>query len=156
MKIMDKRGTSGQMAVELAVLMPVIIVVALVVYNLARFVSLCATFDRVSMDAVLCAGVAPSGAQTTVRGVEEVEQMLLEAMGNSDVCEVEVRAEQVGSGGGSALLSLAPALTSYTCSLTMRPWPSAFVLAGTRYDAPLVLRHERTLVVDRYRSGVVV
>lgn len=155
MRLVEKRGTSGQMAVELAVLMPVIIVVALVVYNLARFVSLCATFDRVSMDAVLCGGVAPSGTQTVVHGVEEVRQALALAMGSPDACEVDVRAEQVGAGGGSAVLSLAPALTSYTCTLMVRPWPSAFVLAGTRYDAPLVLRHERTLVVDRYRPGVV-
>ena len=156
MKLTGNKGTSGQMAVELAVLMPVISVVALVVYNLARFVSLCATFDRVSMDAVLCGGVAPSGAQTVVSGVEEVKQSLVQAMGNADSCEVEVRAEKVRSDGGSAVMSLAPALTSYTCTLKVRPWPSAFVLAGTRYDAPLVLRHERTLVIDRYKPGVVV
>jgi hypothetical protein len=66
-----------------------------------------------------------------------------------------VRAESEGANGSGGVLSLGPALTRFTCTLATRPWPSAFVMAGVRYEAPLVLRHERTLVVDRYRSGVV-
>ena len=155
MRVRKDRACSGQMAVELAVLMPVVIVVALTVYNLARFVSLCATFDRVSVDAVTVVGVSPKGTQNSVHAVEEVKRSIEHSMGPSSACEVEVRAEPVGANGGGGILSLGPALTRFTCSLAMRPWPSAFVMAGVRYEAPLVLRHERTLVVDRYRSGVV-
>jgi len=39
------------MTVELAVLTPVVIVVALVAYNLMRFVGACAAFDRVARTA---------------------------------------------------------------------------------------------------------
>ena len=41
---------SGQMTVELAVLVPVVIMVALVVVNLMEFVDACAAFDRLSLD----------------------------------------------------------------------------------------------------------
>ena len=47
---------SGQMTVELAVLVPVVIVVALIVANLMEFVDACAAFDRLSLDEVIAEG----------------------------------------------------------------------------------------------------
>ena len=55
---------SGQMTVELAAMLPVIIVVALIVYNLAKYAEVCSTFDRVSLDAAVSHGVSPSGSQS--------------------------------------------------------------------------------------------
>ncbi|MCH3942361.1 MAG: pilus assembly protein [Atopobiaceae bacterium] len=49
----------GQMTVELAVVVPVVVVMALVVFDLMRFVALCARFDRVSLDAVVSQGISP-------------------------------------------------------------------------------------------------
>ncbi len=136
---------SGQMAVELAALIPVVVVVALVVFNLGRFVVLCASFDRVALRAVAMEGVAPSGEQSTLASVDEVRGAIVRDLGTSS-CDVEVYAEDAG----------ALALTRYRCVLAYRPWPSSFVLAGVLYDAPLVLTHERSLVVDRFRPGVVI
>jgi hypothetical protein len=150
-----RRSVSGQMAVELAVLMPVIVVVSLVVYNLARFVATCAAFDRIALDAVLTQGVAPSGDQTSVVAVDSVRTCIEEALGSCDCCEVEVSAERAG-GRDRGRLSLSGLLTRFRCALLYRPWPSSLVFAGVPYDAPFVLRHERTIVVDRYRPGVVV
>ena len=45
------RESSGQMAVELAVLIPVIVACALVVVNVMRYAELCARFDRVGCGA---------------------------------------------------------------------------------------------------------
>lgn len=149
------KGECGQMAVELAVLMPVVVVVSLVVYNLGRFVSLCAAFDRISLDAVLSQGVAPSGSQTQMVAVEEVRSCILESLGEGEACDVEVSASRMEGSGMSGSLSVLPHLTKFTCTLTYRPWPSAFVLAGVVYDAPLALHHSRSLVVDRYSPGVV-
>ena len=47
------REERGQMAVELAALMPVILVSLVILWNLARYVSACVLFDRVAPDAVL-------------------------------------------------------------------------------------------------------
>lgn len=149
------RGRRGQMAVELAVLMPAVLVVALVVYNLARFVELCAVFDRVAFDAVLSEGVSPAGSYATVARLDAVERQIERALDAGDACSVEVSATRVGAGPGATTFSLAPWLTRITCTLRFRPWPHAFVVAGVAYDAPVALCHERALVVDRFRPGVV-
>lgn len=143
------------MAVELAVLMPVIIVVGLVVFNLARFVSLCASFDRISLDAVISQGVSSSGNATDWVRVDAVEESIGQALDAADVCWVEVKAEPEDARSQVSALSLAPRFVRVTCTLVFRPWPSTFVMAGVPYDVPIVLRHERSLVVDRSGFGVV-
>ena len=140
---------------ELAALMPAVLVVALVSFNLARFVALCATFDRVSLDAVVSQGVAPAGTQTRLVAASEVRDCIEEALDAADVCSVEVSAESVRDSGGRQRLSVSPLLTRFRCSLVFRPWPSSFSIAGFSCQAPFALRHERSLVVDRYRPGVV-
>ena len=126
--------TSGQMAVELALLVPVVVVVALCVVNLMHFTELCVRFDRVAPDAVLVHGSSPSG---------------------SSVTEVEVRVEGRTSPGGHATLDLAAGSVRYVCVLRYRPWPSSAQVAGVGYVAPAWMVHERAVVVDRYRSAVV-
>ncbi len=144
-------GSSGQMTVELAVLVPVILVVALTVLNLMGFVVSCAAFDRACAGAVVTYGVSPSGEGTLARGADEVRSAIAEEVGRDGRCEVEVRAEELGT--GDALTS--PLLTRYTCTLTYRPWPRRVSLPVVSLEAPLALRHTRELVVDRYRPGVV-
>jgi hypothetical protein len=145
------------MTVELAVLMPVLIVVALVVLNLARFCQACAVFDRAAPDAVLTHGVAPPGNQTVSSSEAEVAAAIGRAL-DSQSCEVEVVCE----GGapekrdGGVTFPVSPLLTTYRCTLRYRPWPGSFVMAGMAFDPPAVLRHERSLVVDRFRPGVIV
>ncbi len=143
------------MTVELAVLTPVVIVVGLVVLNLMWFVDACSAFDQAALDAVVAHGVAPSGEQSQQRAVEEVRAALSEALGRKG-CGVEVRAEPAGEGPGGAAFAVSPLLTRYICTLTYHPWPRLVRMPGVTYEAPLALRHERELVVDRYRPGVVV
>lgn len=150
------RGREGQMTVELAVLTPVVIVIALVALNLMGYVEACAAFDQAAQDAVLAHGVAPSGEQSPERAVEEVADALAEALGREGRCEVGVRAEGVSEGGRQTSFAVSPLLTRYVCTLTYRPWPRLVRLPGVTFEAPLALRHEREIVVDHYRSGVVV
>ena len=143
------------MTVELAVNTPVVIVVALVVLNLMGFVEACAAFDQVALDAVVAHGVAPSGEQSEGRAASEVRSAIEELLGREGRCEVEVRAEAVGMGATSSGLVMSPLLTRYVCTLTYRPWPRLLRMPGVTYEAPLALRHECELVVDRFRPGVV-
>lgn len=149
-------GRSGQMVVELAVMVPVVLVVALVVLNLMGFLEACAAFDQVALDVVIAHGVAPAGEQSQVASVEEVRAALEEGLGREGTCEVEVSAEGVSEGGGSATFAISPLLTRYTCTLYYHPWPRLLRMPGITLEAPVSLRHERQLVVDRYRPGVVV
>ncbi len=149
-------GRRGQMTVELAVVVPVVIVVALIVLNLMWFVDACAAFDQAALDAVVAHGVSPAGEQTGSAAVAQVKAALEQAMGREGTCEVEVSAQAVSGGGEAAPLVVSPLLTRYTCTLVYRPWPRLLRMPGVTYEAPLALRHERELVVDRYRPGVVV
>ncbi|MDO4536742.1 MAG: hypothetical protein Q4B54_01160 [Coriobacteriales bacterium] len=146
----------GQMAVELAALIPVIVVVALIVYNLGCFLVVSASFDRVAKDAVIAHAVSPAGQASTVSAVDQVRSCVEEALGPRKNCEVEVSAERVGSSSQGSMLTISPFLTKFTCVLIYHPWPSSFSLAGVSMGAPLALRHERSLVVDCYRAGVVI
>ena len=74
---------SGQMVVELAVLVPVVLVVALVGVNLMEFMALCARFDRACLAAVVSHGVSPAGEQSQVGAVDEVREALSLAMDGS-------------------------------------------------------------------------
>lgn len=161
-------GRDGQMTVELAVMVPVVLVVALVVMNLMDYVEACAAFDQASLDAVVAHGVAPSGEQSLTAAVAEVESALAEAVGREGRCSVEVRAESVMEGepgggfetdtepGSDSSFIVSPLLTRFVCTLTYSPWPKTLRLPGITLEAPLALTHERELVVDRYRPGVVV
>lgn len=139
------------MTVELAVLTPVVLVVALVAVNLMGFVDACAAFDRACQSAVVTFGVSPSGEGTLARGEEEVRAAIVQELGREDRCEVSVVARDVSR--GDVLMS--PLLTRYTCKLVFRPWPRRVQLPVVSLEAPLALEHERELVVDRYRPGVV-
>lgn len=151
------RAESGQMAVELAVLVPVVIVVGLTIFNLMRFVELCAAFDRIALDAVVSQGVSPAGELSEHAATGSV-QSCIEAALDSELCEVTVVASsptpQVAPGHISFPIS--PLLTEYECTLIYHTWPGSFVIAGVPYASPVVLRHSRSLVVDRFRPGVVV
>ena len=149
-------GEGGQMTVELAVMVPVTIVVALIVLNLMWFVEACAAFDQAALDAVVAHGVSPAGEQTQAAAVAQVESALEQALGREGACEVEVSAQAVSGGDEPTSLAISPLLTRYTCTLIYRPWPRLLRMPGVTYEAPLALRHERELVVDRYRPGVVV
>lgn len=143
------------MVVEMAVMVPVALVVALVAFNLLCFVDACAAFDQAALDAIVSHGVSPSGQQTQAAAVGQVQAALEEALGREGTCEVEVRAERVTGDGSSASFLISPLLTRYVCTLTYRPWPRFASLPGITFEAPVALRHERELVVDRYRPGVV-
>lgn len=149
-------GRGGQMTVELAVLTPVVIVVALTIVNLMGFVEACAAFDQAAPDAVVAHGVAPAGEQDETRAAAEVRSAIEELLGREGRCEVEVRAEAVSVGSTSTGLVMSPLLTRYVCTLTYHPWPRLLRMPGVTYEAPLALRHECELVVDRFRPGVVV
>ena len=145
----------GQAAVEMAVLIPAIVVVALLAFNVMRYAELCARFDRVAPDAVLAHGVSPAGSSGELAGVDAVTEAIKEGMGGAS-CEVEVAVEDLGlSGSGKALLALAAGTTRFTCTLSYTPWPSSVSIAGAGFQLPELAKHERTIVVDRWKAAIV-
>lgn len=145
----------GQAAVELALLIPVIVAVALMAFNIMRYAELCARFDRVAPDAVLAHGVSSAGSSGELAGVDAVTEAIKKGMG-TDSCEVEVSVDDLGiSGSGSALLTLAAGTTRFTCTLGYKPWPSSVSIAGVGFQLPALAKHERSIVVDRWKAAIV-
>lgn len=148
---------SGQMNVELAVLVPIMLVVGLIAYNLSVFVALTATFDRAAANAIVSFGVSPSGYATEAAAITQIKSEVERALAN-DRCIVEVKAAPVYEDSpdtSAVVFPMSPLLTRYTVRMKYKTWPSAMSFAGTHFDPPFYLEHEKTLVVDRFRPGVV-
>ena len=147
--------TRAQATVEMAVVAPVLIVLALIVYNIMMFLSATARFDRVAPDIVLAHAASPAGAddrEGSVVGTVAAE--LSEAMGSYGV-EIEVTCAEEESSGVGSIFSLVGGQRTYRCVMKYVPWPGNVVLAGVDMGAPVVLEHVREVTVDPWRSGVV-
>lgn len=151
------RDRSGQMTVELAATVPVMLVMAFTIANLMGFVEACAAFDRIAPAVVASYGVSASGEYTADAQAGRIRDEIVRELARGRTCEVEVSPEQRGRfTAPGATFSIGPSFTRYVCTLRYRPWPHSFVIAGVAFDMPAFLRHESSLVVDRYRPGVVI
>lgn len=147
---------SGQMVVELAVVIPVVLVVALIVLNLMGYIEACAAFDQAVPDTVIACGVSPAQEQDLPSALSSIQAQLTRTIGREARCEVEVSAAPLTDYPEGAPLTLSPLLTRFECTLIYRPWPQELRLPGISLVSPVALRHQRSFVVDRFRSGVVV
>lgn len=149
------REERAQATVEMAMVTPVLLVLALIVYNVMIFAGAVARFDRVVPDIVLAHAVAPGGEgdDSAVDASATVQAQIQDAMEGYEL-QVEVSSEQ-GTATDGGLLSLSGTFRTYTCTMHYEPWPSSLSIAGVSLGAPAVLTHERAVTVDPWRPGVV-
>ena len=85
------REERAQATVEMAVVVPVLLVLALIVYNIMLFVAATARFDRIAPDIVAAHAVSPSGEGdgSADDGVSVIESQIEGAMAGYDV-KIEV------------------------------------------------------------------
>ena len=97
----------AQATVEMAVVVPVLLVLALIVYNIMLFVAATARFDRIAPDIVAAHAVSPSGESdgSTDDSVGVIESQIEGAMAGYDV-EIEVTCTEGGASSGDDLLTL--------------------------------------------------
>ncbi len=150
------REERAQATVEMAMVTPVLLVLALIVYNIMIFAGAVARFDRVVPDIVLAHAVAPQGEGdgSSIDASATVRAQIQNAMEGYDL-QVEVSSEQDTTTSDGGLLSLSGTFTTYTCTMRYEPWPSSLSIAGVSLGAPARLSHERTVTVDPWRPGVV-
>ena len=149
---MRLREERAQATVEMAVVTPVLLVLALVVYNVMIFASAVARFDRVVPDIVLAHAVASEGEGDESSAT--VQTQILNAMEGYDL-QIEVSSEQGAEASDGGLLSLSGTFRTYTCTMYYEPWPTFLSIAGVSLGAPTTLSHERAVTVDPWRPGVV-
>lgn len=153
---MRLREERAQATVEMAVVAPVLLVLALIVYNVMIYASAVARFDRVVPDIVLAHAVAPSGEgdDDSIDASVTVQAQIQHAMEGYDL-QIEVSSEQGTTTSDGGLLSLSGTFRTYTCTMRYEPWPSSLSIAGVSLGAPAKLSHERAVTVDPWRPGVV-
>ena len=146
----------AQATVEMAVVAPLLIVLALIVYNLMLFMSATARFERVVPDIVIAQAVSPAGdseSGTVAASLSEVQRSVQEAMDGYNL-EIEVSCEGEDT-SGSGMLTLVGTTRTYLCRMKYKPWPTGINIAGVSMGAPSFLQHERRVVIDPWRPGVV-
>lgn len=147
------REGTAQATVEMAIVAPVLIVLAIIVYNVMVFTSAVARFDRVAPDIVIAHGVSPAG-DGKEDAADVIAVQLREAMEGYEV-EIEVVCEQEED-PATTILTLIVSPRTYRCTMRYTPWPTGISIAGVPIGAPLALAHERAVAVDPWRPGVIV
>jgi hypothetical protein len=153
------RTQRGQMAVEMAVVMPVLLAVVGIAINLMVYLGDCARFDRVAAEAVRTQASSPGfGEYGTVSRAEDVQAQIEQSFTESGYLSFSVEAWENGLGGGGSGaagegvgFSLLPHQETYVCTMSYRPWGFGESFFGIRFSG---IPHARTYVIDPYRPGV--
>lgn len=134
---------SGQMTVELAVVFPILIIIAVIAVNVLLFFSECAMFDNVFRDAVRVHAASPAYGQDIEQGRALVASALSEGF---DQPYESIRVAVEGANGGHVRFSA-----------TLEFFPTLFGL-GLKTSVLGValppLSHSTDFVVDCYKPGV--
>jgi hypothetical protein len=150
---------SGQMTVELAVCVPVVLAVVGVMLNVMGYLNVCARFDRVAAESVRIEATSPGfasySAMARAERIRSLIQESFDAEQNSFNVEVMVTVSSGSTGealapGRGLSFSLLPQTETFTCSIIYRPWPFEH-FAGLNF---FTLTHERRYCVDPYRPGI--
>ena len=139
------RGDRGQMTIELAVAMPVLIIVAVVAVNAVTFFGECAVFDRVVHEAVRVHAASPAYGQGADQSCALVEQAVREAIDEPNI--------DVSVGCGAIGLDF----VQFTATLEYHPTLFGLGLRSEVFGVSLpTLSHATSYTVDVYKPGVVV
>lgn len=133
---MRLREERAQATVEMAVVTPVLLVLALIVYNVMIFASAVARFDRVVPDIVLAHAVAPGGEgdENSADASVTVQTQILNAMEGYDL-QIEVSSEQ---GAEASMVACSP------YPVRLRPTPAPCTMSrGRLLSASLAFRWGR-------------
>ena len=133
------------MTVELAVAMPVLIIVAVIAVNAMTFFCQCAVFDRVAHEAVRVHAAAPAYGQGPGQSCALVEQDIRAVLDDSNI-DVTVAHDSVGAD-----------FDRYTATIEYRPTLFGLGLRSQVFGVALpTMTHSTSYVVDSYKPGVVV
>lgn len=146
----------GQMYVELAVIIPVLLVLLVISLNLFWYMHAQIVFDGVVLNQVIAKSVSPSAGINTQDVEREIERAMREHLQSCKRVDVRVYSKSAGKRiSGDAQFSLAPHFRTYTVELLYQPYPSNFELAGIQAGIPALVAHKKSITVDPYQSGVI-
>ena len=136
---------SGQMTVEMAVAMPVLIVVAVIAVNACTFFYQCAVFDRVAHEAVRVYATSPAYGEGSGQACASVEQAVRSQLDDQNL-DVSVAYAKVGAD-----------FDEYRATLSFQPTLFGMGLRSEVFGVSMPqLEHTTSYIVDSYKPGVVV
>lgn len=134
---------SGQMTVELCVVFPVIIVIAVIATNAMAFFGNCAEFDRVGRNAVRTFAAVPAHGADTASAQAQV-QAALEGALDADNLDVSVASSRDFRG-----------YEEYVMDLRFHPTLFGMGMKQEVFGVALpALTHESRIVVNPYKPGM--
>ncbi|MCL2136333.1 MAG: pilus assembly protein [Coriobacteriia bacterium] len=152
-----KLDQRGQSTVELAVCLPVLLIMILCTFNFCLYLSACARFDPLAAEAVRTQATSPGAGEFDIGSKESlVRSCLVLGMGDDYHLSISVSVETVGYGGFSSseadgiLLSLLPRQERITCTMEFIPWGIPSSIFGISLPR---LTHSRVFIIDPYRPG---
>lgn len=133
------RSEKGQMAVELAIVTPVILLMLVIIVDMLVYANECARFDHMAPQQILACAVSSPSNECDLDSRSAAIESALKPEFEKNGSWVNVECSDTG-----ALLA---SIVVYRCVLHFVPWP--FSLS----DAPPSIAHEYVLAVDPYTPG---
>ncbi|MDO5329395.1 MAG: hypothetical protein Q4E88_04810 [Coriobacteriia bacterium] len=138
------KDQTGQATVELAVLFPIVIIIAVIAVNALLFFGHCASFDRTFRQVVSTVASSPAAGQSTVNTKALIENALHENFQNNNL-EFEVA---VGEVSGH--------FKNFDGTIKMYPTLFGLGLKKEIFGVSLpTLNHKCQMAVDVYKPGVI-
>lgn len=144
MGMKPSRAAAGQMTIELAIAMPVLIIVAVIAVNVLTFFGQCAVFDRVAHEAVRVHAASPAYGQGVDQSCSLIKQDIESVLDASNVT-VDVTHGMAGFD-----------FDCFTATLEFNPTLFGLGLRSEVFGVSMpVLTHSTSYVVDVYKPGVI-
>lgn len=166
----------GQMTVELAVTIPVLLAAVGIAINLMVFLGDCARFDRLAAEAVRVEAASPGyGSYGITARAQAAQTLLAQSFAEQQYLSISVEATAGSTGDESmqgaqswqgtdgsqstrgsqgtdgATFSLLPHQETFVCTLRYRPWGFGDSFFGIKFSG---IEHTRSYVIDPFRPGV--
>lgn len=139
------RSEHGQMTIELAVAMPVLIIVAVIAVNALTFFADCTVFDRVAHEAARVHATSPAYGQGADQSCALIEAAIRDALDQDNI--------DVNVSHGAAGFDF----DQYTATLQFHPTLFGMGLRSEVFGVAMpALSHTTAYVVDTYKPGVVI
>ena len=155
-----RKSSRGQMTVELALTIPVVMAVLGILINTMMYLDVSVRFDRLAAEAVRIEAASPGyGSYGTNARADKVRALLQQQFADeARFVRIEVRAyagagTAAGEQGGiGSLFSLVAGLETYECILYYSPWGFDGSFFGINFFG---LKHTRSYTIDPYRPAVI-
>lgn len=137
--------SEGQATVELAVMFPVILIIAVIALNALTFFSECSSFDRSFKQIVTCIGPNP-GYGKDVSNIKALLETEMQRLFDKDFLDTEVSVENVSGG-----------YQEFSGKLKMYPTLFGMGMRSEIFGVSLPsLNHEQKMTIEIYKPGVII